>query len=83
MAQLLLQYHKHENALNISAFVHPLPAKKIVTGKGQRVLGLNFRTSHAFPHMESLKYNQNAPEKKKCCSFSRYFNWQYWAMFLV
>jgi len=30
MVQLLLQYHKHENPLNILAFVHPLLPKKAV-----------------------------------------------------
>jgi hypothetical protein len=79
MVQLLLQYHKHKNSLNISAFVHPLPAKK----RRSKVLGPDFFKSHAFPHIKNFKYNQNTPEKKKCRTFSRYSDWLYWAMFLV
>jgi len=33
--------------------------------------------------MKNFKYNQNAPEQKKCCSFSGYSNWYYWVMFLM
>jgi hypothetical protein len=76
MVQLFLQYHKHDNSLNISAFVHPLPAKK----RRSKVLGPVFFKSHAFPHMKNFKYNQNTPEKKKCRTFSRYSNWLYWAI---
>jgi len=48
-----------------------------------KVLGPDFLKSHTFPHMKNLEYNQNSPKKKKCCTFSRYSNWKYWAMFLV
>ena len=40
-----------------------------------KVPGLDFKKSHAFPHMKKIKYNGNACEKKKCCTFSRYYNW--------
>ena len=36
-----------------------------------KVFGPDFKISHAFPHMKNFKYNENAPEKKRCRSFSQ------------
>ena len=56
----LLQYHKHKNALDVLAFVHPYQLRKLWK-VNQRPL----KKSHAFALKKNFKYNQNAPEKKK------------------
>jgi len=48
------QYHKHENAMNILAFVHPLPAKKAVGMAKQSSWPRLLKIPHLSPH-EKLK----------------------------
>lgn len=74
MVPVLLEHHKHEDALDVEAFAHSLPGKK-AWEKAKQCRWAGFFKSHAFPHMKNFKCNQNAPEKKKCRTFSRYHNW--------
>jgi len=69
MVQLLLQYHKHENTFNISAFVYPLLVKKAVGKVKQSSLAWILKIPCLSPHWKTLNIIRMLLKRKSVALF--------------